>query len=85
MAGQWVEFTRYNLRVETFHSRCSKWRLEGYHFVDDTPETPNISPVVVGFILPNLWTGVVRSACLRAEHALLGYFRYVQVAKLNDA
>ena len=41
--------------------------------------------VIVRHVLPHFWAGVVRRAGLSAEHALLGDFGDVEIAKLDDA
>jgi len=41
--------------------------------------------VIVGHVLPNFWTRVVRRPGLSAQHPLLGDFRDVEIAELDDA
>ena len=74
-----------NSVAELLHAVGGERRLESDHLVEDAAERPDVRAVVVRFVLPDLWTGVVRSACLGVDEALLCDLRNVEVSKLDCA
>jgi hypothetical protein len=53
--------------VETLHVSCPKRWVESTKLIKNTSHAPNITLIIVGFILPYFWAGVVRCACLRVK------------------
>ena len=65
--------------VETFHILGCKRRVECNELVKDTAQGPNITLVIVGFVLPHLGTGVVRSSCLCLKNSCFSNFAHIQI------
>lgn len=57
--------------------------LQGCDLIEHTTETPQIALAVIGLVLPDLRTSVVRSACLSVEQTLLGHLGNIQVSKFG--
>jgi len=80
--GNGVVLAADDLGVETFHSGGTEWRLLGNYLVQHAAKRPNVTPVIVGHVLPNFGTGVVRRASLCSEHPSFRNFGNIQVTKL---
>jgi hypothetical protein len=52
---------------ETVHVISPKRRNKGTHLIDYTAQGPNVRLVVIGLVLPNLGTCIVRSSSLGVE------------------
>lgn len=81
----WVVFTRDNLRIKAFHSRCAEGWLLHSHLVDHAAQRPNITTEIVWHVFPHLRAGIVGRTSLGPEQAPLRHFRDVKVAKFNDS
>ena len=91
--GKIRRVVRWDLRVnsfhdsliETFHVLGREGRVEGHQLVEDAAERPDIRLVVVGFVLPDLGTRIVRRASLRLQNARLGNLRNIEISQLDHA
>lgn len=61
-----------DLFEEAFHALGLEGRFESDHLVEHTAERPDITLDVVGLVLPDLGTGVVRSAGLGEVESVFG-------------
>jgi hypothetical protein len=61
-----------DLFVETIHVFSAERRFEGNHFIDNTAQGPDVRLGVIGFVLPDLGTGIVGSPGLGVEESVLG-------------
>ena len=59
--------------------------MQGTKFVQNAAHRPNITPVIVDFVVPNLWTGVIRSSSLGHGELSFHNFWYVQVSQFSNA
>lgn len=67
---------------QTFHVTCSEGWLERNGFIKYTSQRPDIRFFVIGQILPDFRTRVIRCACLGLAHAL-HHLRNVQIPQLH--
>ena len=65
------------------HISGREWRFQSSHLVKYATGTPDVALSIIGQVLPDLGAGIVRCARLRLEHRALGYFRHVEVPKLD--
>lgn len=66
--------------VQSFHIPCSERWFQIDEFIQNASQWPNIRFWVIGFIVPNLGTGIVRSTSLSLAHSLfLDYFRDIHI------
>ena len=71
--------------VETFHRLGSEGRHFHDHFVEDAACAPNVTPVVVRHVLPDLRARIIRGTSLCAHHASLDDARDIHVSKFDHA
>ena len=88
---QVIRVMAWNFRIDSFHNSvveslhvfsCER-RIQGNQLVKDTAEWPDIRFVIIRFVLPDLRTCIVGCSCLCLENASLGYFRHIQISKLD--
>ena len=72
-----------NFLIEPLHIIGVEGRLKSRHLIEDTAQRPYIRFVVVWFIFPDLWRGIVGCACLGIQESLLGDLGDVHVSQLN--
>lgn len=77
-----MEISPHYVFVEVVHTAPREWRTQCSHLVDNTPQRPHIGFLVVGPILPNLRTGVIRSPCLSANKSIFIDLRNIHIADL---
>ena len=70
---------------KSFHILSLERDLKSCHFVDDNSQRPNIRLRVIRFLVPDLWTGIVRRTSLGVEKSFFGDFRYIEVSKFGLA
>ena len=64
------------------HVVGSERGLQSAHLIRDATYAPQIALMVIGFVLPDLWAGVVWGTGLSAEQALPRHFTHVKIAQL---
>ena len=74
---------REDLGIEAFHGGRSERRQFGDDFIQNAPDAPNVTPVIVRHILPHLGTGIVRGACLCAQQSALVDLGDVQITQFD--
>lgn len=67
--------------VQPLHIICSERRDKSTHFIQDTPERPNVTFWIVRHISPHFWTRIVRSTCLSVWKTFFDNFWNIQIAK----
>ena len=80
----WVRAGEYAV-VETLHTFRTEWRIEGTHLINDASERPNVTLLIIRFLLPDFWASIVRRSRLCVQHAILSNFTHIKVAHFKCA
>ena len=85
VSGYRIILARKHLSIQALHRLCPERRHFHNHFVKDAACAPNVTPVIVRLIFPNLGARIVWRSCLRTHHSTFGDSGDVHIAKLDDA
>ena len=69
--------------AQCLHAVCPEWGKQCDHLIDHTAQAPNITFIIVWFVIPNFRACVVRCSCLSSHKAMLSYLRDVEIPKLE--
>jgi len=85
LCGNFRVYTFGNFCEKTFHVSGCERRIKCSHFVQNSTHRPNVTRLVIGFILPNLRRCIVRRSSLCLQLACLSNFAHIQVSQLHSA
>ena len=85
VSGYRIILARKHLSIQALHRLCPERRHFHNHFVKDAACAPNVTPVIVRLIFPNLGARIVWSSCLCTHHSTFGDSGDIHIAKLDDA
>lgn len=75
--------TFHDSLIEAFHVFGSERRIQSNQFIQHTTQGPNVRLQIIWFILPDLWTGVIRSSSLSFQNTGLGNLWNIQITEFD--
>jgi hypothetical protein len=74
----------HDVLMKVAHAVSREGRSEGGHLIENTAQGPDVRFVIIRFILPDLWTGIVRCAGLCLNHSMFIDLRHIHISYLVD-